>query len=43
LHRKFGEMPEQVIEKVTEARSELIEQWSENVLFANSLEEVFAS
>ncbi|MBF0605802.1 MAG: hypothetical protein HQL07_19170 [Nitrospirae bacterium] len=42
MRRKFGQTPDWVTEKVNSARLELIEVWSENVLFANSVDEVFA-
>ncbi|MEO5347970.1 MAG: Rpn family recombination-promoting nuclease/putative transposase [Magnetococcus sp. YQC-9] len=39
--RKFGQTPDWVAEKVKAASLEQIEAWSENVLFANSVDEVF--
>ncbi|MBF0137537.1 MAG: Rpn family recombination-promoting nuclease/putative transposase [Magnetococcus sp. DMHC-1] len=42
LRRKFGQVPEQITAKVTAADLELIETWSENFVFANSMDEVFA-
>ncbi|MBF0297055.1 MAG: DUF4351 domain-containing protein [Magnetococcales bacterium] len=43
MRRKFGQTPEWVTEKVLSAQLERIELWGENVLFANSVDEVFAS
>ncbi|MBF0341940.1 MAG: Rpn family recombination-promoting nuclease/putative transposase [Magnetococcales bacterium] len=43
MRRKFGQTPDWVTEKVKAARLELLEVWGENVLFANSVDEVFAS
>ena len=42
MRRKFGQTPDWVAEKVKSASQELLDAWSENVLFANSLDEVFA-
>ena len=42
MRRKFGQTPDWAIEKVSSAGLELIETWGENVLFANSVDEVFA-
>ncbi|MBF0134237.1 MAG: Rpn family recombination-promoting nuclease/putative transposase [Magnetococcales bacterium] len=42
VHRKFGQTPDWVTEKVRSAKLELIEVWGENVLFANLVDEVFA-
>ncbi|MBF0311652.1 MAG: Rpn family recombination-promoting nuclease/putative transposase [Magnetococcales bacterium] len=39
---KFSQTPDWVTEKVMAANLEEIEAWSENVLFANSVDEVFA-
>ncbi len=41
MRRKFGQTPDWVIEKVKAAELEQIEVWGENVLFANSVDEVF--
>ncbi|MEO5347701.1 MAG: DUF4351 domain-containing protein [Magnetococcus sp. YQC-9] len=41
MRRKFGQTPDWVAEKVKAASLEQIEAWSENVLFANSMDEVF--
>ncbi|MEO5333995.1 MAG: Rpn family recombination-promoting nuclease/putative transposase [Magnetococcus sp. YQC-5] len=41
IRRKFGQMPDWVIEKVQTANLDLLGAWSENVLFANSVDEVF--
>ncbi|MBF0341164.1 MAG: hypothetical protein HQL95_09430 [Magnetococcales bacterium] len=38
-----GQTPEWVTEKVTSANIELIETWSDNFVFANTADEVFAS
>ncbi|MBF0179168.1 MAG: Rpn family recombination-promoting nuclease/putative transposase [Magnetococcales bacterium] len=43
IRRKFGQTPEWVTEKVKSANLELIETWSDNFVFANSVDEVFAS
>ncbi|MBF0295080.1 MAG: DUF4351 domain-containing protein [Magnetococcales bacterium] len=43
LYRKFGQTPDWVIGKVGSARLEWLEAWGENLLFANTLDEVFAS
>ncbi|MBF0109861.1 MAG: PD-(D/E)XK nuclease family transposase, partial [Magnetococcales bacterium] len=43
MRRKFGQTPDWVTEKVKAASLELIETWGESVLFANSVDEVFAS
>ncbi|MBF0109875.1 MAG: DUF4351 domain-containing protein [Magnetococcales bacterium] len=43
MRRKFGQTPDWVTEKVNSASLELIETWSDNFVFANSVDEVFAS
>lgn len=43
MRRKFGQTPDWVNEKVKAANLELIETWSDNFVFANSVDEVFAS
>ena len=43
IRRKFGQTPDWVTEKVKAANLDLIGTWGENVLFANSVEDVFAS
>ena len=43
MRRKFGQTPDWVTEKVKAANLELIETWSDNFVFANSMDEVFAS
>ncbi|MBF0437770.1 MAG: hypothetical protein HQL93_01480 [Magnetococcales bacterium] len=43
LRCKFGQVAESVTEKVTDADRELIGKWSKKLLFANSLDDVFAS
>ncbi|MBF0629185.1 MAG: DUF4351 domain-containing protein [Magnetococcales bacterium] len=43
MRRKFGQTPDWVAEKVNSASLELIETWSDNFVFANSVDEVFAS
>ncbi|MBF0294991.1 MAG: Rpn family recombination-promoting nuclease/putative transposase [Magnetococcales bacterium] len=43
MHRKFGQTPDWVTGKVRSAQLELLEVWGENVLFANSVDDVFAS
>ncbi|MBF0191923.1 MAG: Rpn family recombination-promoting nuclease/putative transposase [Magnetococcales bacterium] len=42
IHRKFSQTPDWVTEKVKTASLERIEVWGENILFAHSIEEVFA-
>ncbi|MBF0294001.1 MAG: Rpn family recombination-promoting nuclease/putative transposase [Magnetococcales bacterium] len=42
MRRKFGQTPDWVTEKVRSANLELIETWSDNFVFANSVDEVFA-
>ncbi|MEO5377931.1 MAG: DUF4351 domain-containing protein [Magnetococcus sp. DMHC-6] len=42
IRRKFGNLPEWVSTKVGIADVELIETWSDNFVFANSIEDVFA-
>ncbi|MBF0164299.1 MAG: hypothetical protein HQM01_07355 [Magnetococcales bacterium] len=41
MRRKFGQTPDWVTEKVQAASLELIEIWSDNFVFANSVDEVF--
>ncbi|MBF0342334.1 MAG: hypothetical protein HQL95_15420 [Magnetococcales bacterium] len=41
MRRKFGQTPDWVTEKVKAASHDLLGTWSENVLFANSVDEVF--
>ncbi|MBF0181822.1 MAG: hypothetical protein HQM03_17535 [Magnetococcales bacterium] len=41
MRRKFGQTPDWVTEKVRSANLELIEMWSDNFVFANSVDEVF--
>lgn len=43
IHRKFGQAPDAITEKVASAKLEHIEMWAENILFAHSLDDVFAS
>jgi len=43
MRRKFGQTPDWVTEKARSANLELIEIWSDNFVFANSVDEVFAS
>ncbi|MBF0191599.1 MAG: cytosolic protein [Magnetococcales bacterium] len=43
IRRKFGATPDWVTEKVKLANLELIETWSDNFVFANSVDDVFAS
>ncbi|MBF0602849.1 MAG: hypothetical protein HQL07_04050 [Nitrospirae bacterium] len=43
IRRKFGQTPDWVTEKVQKANLDLIETWSDNFVFANSVDEVFAS
>ncbi|MEO5332443.1 MAG: DUF4351 domain-containing protein [Magnetococcus sp. YQC-5] len=42
MRRKFGQTPDWVTEKVKMASLDLLGTWGENVLFANSVDEVFA-
>ncbi|MBF0192197.1 MAG: Rpn family recombination-promoting nuclease/putative transposase [Magnetococcales bacterium] len=42
MRRKFGQTPDWAAEKVKEASLDLLGAWGENVLFANSVDEVFA-
>ncbi|MEO5334981.1 MAG: Rpn family recombination-promoting nuclease/putative transposase [Magnetococcus sp. YQC-5] len=42
MRRKFGQTSDWVTEKVKTASLDLLGTWGENVLFANSVEEVFA-
>ncbi|MBF0110392.1 MAG: DUF4351 domain-containing protein, partial [Magnetococcales bacterium] len=42
MRRKFGQIPEWVHDKVRSASLDLIGTWGENVLFANSVDEVFS-
>ncbi|MEO5348014.1 MAG: DUF4351 domain-containing protein [Magnetococcus sp. YQC-9] len=41
MRRKFGQTPDWVAEKVQAASLEQIEAWSDNFVFANSVDEVF--
>ncbi|MBF0321593.1 MAG: Rpn family recombination-promoting nuclease/putative transposase [Magnetococcales bacterium] len=41
LHRRFGLVPDEMIEKIHSADLNMIEKWSENFVFADSLEDVF--
>ncbi|MEO5332238.1 MAG: hypothetical protein H7839_09460, partial [Magnetococcus sp. YQC-5] len=41
MRRKFGQTPDWVAEKVKTASLDLLGTWSENILFANSVDEVF--
>ncbi|MBF0296849.1 MAG: hypothetical protein HQL96_16820 [Magnetococcales bacterium] len=43
IRRQFGQTPDWVTEKVRSANLELIETRSDNFVFANSVDEVFAS
>ncbi|MBF0308169.1 MAG: Rpn family recombination-promoting nuclease/putative transposase [Magnetococcales bacterium] len=43
LRRKFGQTPDWVSEKIGTSSLDLIEAWGENILFADSLEDVFSS
>ncbi|MBF0341032.1 MAG: hypothetical protein HQL95_08750, partial [Magnetococcales bacterium] len=43
MRRKFGQTPDWVSEKVKSAELELIEIWSDNFVFANTVDEVFVS
>ncbi|HAT51407.1 MAG TPA: transposase, partial [Alphaproteobacteria bacterium] len=41
MRRKFGQMPDWVTEKIKAAELEQVEVWSDNFVFANSVDEVF--
>jgi hypothetical protein len=41
LIRKFGRLPDEVEQRLHEADTEQLEQWADNVLFAQTLAEVF--
>ncbi|MBF0438201.1 MAG: hypothetical protein HQL93_03675 [Magnetococcales bacterium] len=43
IRRKFGQVPDWVPAKIGAADVELIETWSDNFVFANSVDDVFAS
>ncbi|MBF0271528.1 MAG: Rpn family recombination-promoting nuclease/putative transposase [Magnetococcales bacterium] len=43
MRRKFGQIPDWVAAKVNSADLERIEAWSDNFVFANSVDEVFIS
>ncbi|MEO5376251.1 MAG: Rpn family recombination-promoting nuclease/putative transposase [Magnetococcus sp. DMHC-6] len=43
MRRKFGQTPDWVAPKVMAANLELIEIWSDNFVFANSVDDVFTS
>lgn len=43
MRRKFGQVPDWVTEKVKGASLELIELWSDHFVFANTVDDVFAS
>ncbi|MEO5334559.1 MAG: DUF4351 domain-containing protein [Magnetococcus sp. YQC-5] len=43
MRRKFGQTPDWVTDKVKSANLEWIEAWLDNIVFANSVDEVFAS
>ncbi|MCI5148534.1 MAG: DUF4351 domain-containing protein, partial [Candidatus Electrothrix sp. MAN1_4] len=42
LRKRFGELPGWVEERLRQASSGMLETWSERILTASSLEEVFA-
>ena len=42
LARRFGHLPQYVLARLDQASSADLERWSERLLEANSLEEVFA-
>jgi hypothetical protein len=41
LRKRFGELPESVRTRVSEARPEELEHWAERLLEASSLDDVF--
>lgn len=41
LNRRFGELPPSVLDKLHAASPEQLECWAENILVAETLEEVF--
>ncbi len=43
LQRRFGVLPPEITEKLNEASSTELENWAENVLDAEKLEDVFNS
>ncbi|MBF0435732.1 MAG: Rpn family recombination-promoting nuclease/putative transposase [Magnetococcales bacterium] len=43
MRRKFIQVPDEITEKVKSANLELIELWGDNFVFADSLDDVFAS
>jgi len=43
LNRKFGPLPDDITHKLQQATIEQLTQWGENVLFADSLNDVFVA
>jgi hypothetical protein len=43
LRRKFGELPEKIVARIQAAETEALEQFEDKLLFAKTLDEVFAS
>jgi len=43
LNRKFGPLPDDITHKLQKATIEQLTQWGENVLFADSLDDVFVA
>ena len=41
MKKKFGDLSNELESRITDADSEQLEQWSENVLTAESINEVF--
>ncbi|MBF0097214.1 MAG: DUF4351 domain-containing protein [Magnetococcales bacterium] len=43
LQRRFGQLPDTISAKVMEAKLESLDVWSDRILDANTLDDVFAS
>jgi hypothetical protein len=41
LNKRFGELPEWVIQRVDSANAQQLEGWTDEILVANSLDELF--
>jgi len=41
IKRRFSQLPDWVEEKITQATTDQIEQWADNILDATTIEEVF--
>jgi hypothetical protein len=42
IQKRFGDLPEWAEEKITQATIEQLEIWGDNILEANTLDEVFS-